>query len=204
MTVVNKMPFCSTVTSGFPTPKELHSMAVYIGVDFHARQQTIRYLKTEDGEIQRARLEHAIDDVGQQKIREFYSQFKEEVIVGIETGGYSQWFEKMLEELGHEVWVGDAGQVRRLAVRKQKNDRLDAAHILDLMISGRFPRVSRRSRHSCEVLGQIGYRHKLVKMRTMSINSLRAISVGAGLIYTRQLQSERGRARLKAVNLSPV
>ena len=29
-------------------------MTVYIGVDFHARQQTTSYLTTEDGEIQRA------------------------------------------------------------------------------------------------------------------------------------------------------
>jgi len=33
-------------------------MTVYIGVDFHARQQTISYLTTEDGEIQRLQLDH--------------------------------------------------------------------------------------------------------------------------------------------------
>lgn len=25
--------------------------------------------------------------------------------------GNSQWFEDMLEELGHEVWIGDAAQI---------------------------------------------------------------------------------------------
>jgi transposase len=178
-------------------------MRVYIGVDFHARQQTLCYLTTEDGEIHRLRLEHGPDDVGHRNIREFYSQFSGEVIVGIETGGYSQWFEDMLEELGHQVWVGDAGRIRRLAVRKQKNDKLDAAHILDLMVSGRFPRVHRRSRASSEILRQIGYRHKLVKMRTMSINTLRAIAIGAGLNYRGQMQSQAGRARLEGLDLSP-
>jgi transposase len=179
-------------------------MTVYIGVDFHARHQTIRYLTTEDGEVHQLRLEHHSDDTRRQNVREFYSQFKGEVIVGFEAGGYSQWFENMLDELGHQVWVGDALHIRRLAVRKQKNDKLDACHILDLMITGRFPRLVRRSRTSSEVLGQIGYRHKLVKMRTMAKNSLQAIAIGAGLTIRSKLHTERGRARLEALNISAV
>ena len=50
-------------------------MTVYIGVDFHARQQTISYLTTEDGQIQRTRLEHLADDIVHQNVRSFYSQF---------------------------------------------------------------------------------------------------------------------------------
>lgn len=34
-------------------------MTVYIGVDFHARQQTISYLTSEEGEIKRLQLEHS-------------------------------------------------------------------------------------------------------------------------------------------------
>lgn len=177
-------------------------MAVYIAVDFHARQQTISYLTTNDGEIQRARLEHTPDDSRHENVRAFYSRFKGEVIVGFESGGYSRWFENMLEELGHEIWVGDATQIRRLAIRKQKNDKLDANHILGLMLTGRFPRLVRRSRDSCEVLRQMGYRHKLVKMRTMAKNSLRAIAIGAGLTVRSPLHSDRGRARLETLNLS--
>ncbi len=37
-------------------------MTVYIGVDFHARQQTISYLTTEDGKIQRLQLDHGQPD----------------------------------------------------------------------------------------------------------------------------------------------
>ena len=178
-------------------------MPVYIGVDFHARQQTISYLTTEDGEIHRLRLDHDLEDPRQQRVREFYSQFTGEVIVGLEAGGYSQWFEAMLEQLGHQVWVGDAHEIRLLARRKQKNDKRDANHILDLMVSGRFPRLVRRSPHSREVLGQMGYRHKLVKMRTMAKNSLQAIALGAGLSLRWRLHSVRGRARLKQLNLTP-
>jgi hypothetical protein len=34
-------------------------MRVYIGVDFHARQQTVSYLTTEDGEIHQCKLDCA-------------------------------------------------------------------------------------------------------------------------------------------------
>ena len=178
-------------------------MPVYIGVDFHARQQTISYLTTEDGEIKRLRIDHDPEDPRQQQVREFYMQFTGEVIVGFEAGGYSQWFETMLAEIGHQVWVGDAHEIRLLARRKQKNDKRDANHILDLMVSGRFPRLFRRSAHSQEILRQLGYRHKLVKMRTMAKNSLQAISLGAGLSLRSRLHSERGRSRLKQLNLTP-
>jgi len=41
-------------------------MTVYIGVDFHARQQTISYLTTEDGEMKREELDHGgMGDWGQ-------------------------------------------------------------------------------------------------------------------------------------------
>jgi len=178
-------------------------MPVYIGVDFHTSQQTLSYLTTEDGEIHRCRLEHEPDEPRHENVRQFYSQFQGQVIVGLETGGRSQWFEDMLDELGHEVWVGDAAQIRALAVRKQKNDKLDAEHILVLMVTDRFPKVIRRSKPSCEVLSQIGYRHKIVKMRTMAKNNLQSIASNAGLNLRFRLHTERGRAWLEALKLSP-
>jgi len=88
-------------------------MTVYCGVDFHARQQTIRYCDTADGEIHSRELDHQKDD-----LRSFYSQFKGEVIVGLEASGYSTWFEELVESLGHQVWLGDATEIRRRARRR--------------------------------------------------------------------------------------
>jgi hypothetical protein len=51
-------------------------MAIYCGVDFHARQQTVAYCDTTDGEIRLKELEHGRDDV-----RSLYSTFTGEVIV---------------------------------------------------------------------------------------------------------------------------
>src|SRR6266702_3485174 len=71
---------------------------VYCGVDFHARQQTICSLTTEDGVVSTDELKHQ----DKAELRAFYSQFSGPVLVGLEASGYSPWFEQMLEELGHE------------------------------------------------------------------------------------------------------
>jgi transposase len=95
---------------------------IYIGVDFHARQQTICYLTIENGELQLHELKHQ----NKEEVRAFYAQFQGHVIVGLEASGYSPWFERLLEELGCEVWLGHATEIRRRARWRQKNDRRDA------------------------------------------------------------------------------
>jgi transposase len=44
----------------------------------------------------------------------------------MEATGYSRWFERLLAELGIEVWIGDAAKIKTKRVRKQKTDRQDA------------------------------------------------------------------------------
>src|SRR6266536_1972101 len=146
---------------------------IYIGVDFHARQQTICYLKTETGELVICELKHQ----DKQEVRAFYAQFKGHVIVGLEASGYSPWFERLLEEQGCEVWLGHATEIRRRARWRQKNDRRDAELILDLMLHDEFPRLHRPAVESREVLRMLRYRQKLMKIRTMSKNSLQALAL---------------------------
>jgi transposase len=173
-------------------------MTVYIGVDFHARQQTISYLTTEDGEIHRLVLEHEKPA----EVRAFYGQFAgQQVVVGFESSGYAAWFEELLEELGSEIRIGHAADIRRYARRRQKNDRRDADLILDLLVSGDFPRIHRYSAASREVLQQLRYRQKLVKMRTMVINGLLFMASSRGVTLRSQLQSQRGQARLRQLAL---
>jgi len=57
------------------------------------------------------------------------------VLVGIEATGHTRWFERMLAELRHELWIGDAAQIRASMVRKQKTDTRDAAHVLQLLVA---------------------------------------------------------------------
>jgi transposase len=71
-------------------------------------------------------------------------------------------FERMLHEYGHELWVGDAAEIRASMVRGQKTDPRDAVHILDLLVTDRFPRIWIPSRAQRDVRQMLRHRHKLV------------------------------------------
>jgi transposase len=172
---------------------------IYIGVDFHARQQTICYLKTETGELVTRELKHQDKD----QVRDFYAQFQGHVIVGLEASGYSPWFEALLEQLSCEVWLGDATEIRRRARWRQKNDRRDAELIWELMQHQEFPRLHRPPRGSREVLRMLRYRQKLIKIRTMSKNSMQALALQAGLAKGKHLFTQSGQQEFSTARLSP-
>jgi transposase len=172
---------------------------IYIGVDFHARQQTICYLTTKTGELVTCELKHQ----DKEAVRAFYAAFRGQVIVGLEASGYSPWFERLLEELGYEVWLGHATEIRRRARWRQKNDRRDAELILDLMLHNEFPRLHRPTLQSREVMRMLRYRHKLIKIRTMSKNSLQALALQAGVAKRSGLFTRAGKQELETALMSP-
>ena len=53
--------------------------------------------------------------------------------VGLEATGYSRCIERLLAELGFEVWMGDPAEIKAKRVKKQKFDRKDARLLLRLM-----------------------------------------------------------------------
>lgn len=173
---------------------------IYIGVDFHSRQQTICYLKIETGELVITELSHK----NKAEVLAFYQQFQGQVIVGLEASGYSRWFELLLERLGCEVWPGDATEIRRRARWREKSDPRDAAHIWQLLVHQEFPRLHQPSPTSREVLRMLRFRQKLIKMRTMTKNSMQAIALQAGLAKGPQLFTSSGQEALRTAELSPV
>jgi transposase len=172
---------------------------IYIGVDFHARQQTICYLRTEDGDV----LLHQLKHQDKAEVRSFYAQFTGHVIVGLEASGYSPWFEQLLSELDCEVWLGNAKEIRRRARSRHKNDRRDAELILELMLHDEFPRLYVLPQQSREVLRMLRYRQKLIKMRTMVKNSLQALALQSGLAHGSHLFSQAGQQDLRMAPMSP-
>jgi transposase len=172
-------------------------MSTYCGVDFHARSQTVRYLTSDDGEIHAVVLDHARDDV-----RAFYASLPGPVTVGIEAHGYTAWFEALLTELGHEVWVGDPARIRSFKTRRQKNDGRDAGLVLDLMLTGRFPRIYRPSPESRAVLQLLRFRHNLVRTRTRAANGLAAIALSCGMRRRPRMLTRGGREAVKRLVMS--
>jgi hypothetical protein len=107
-----------------------------IGCDFHPSWQQVAWLEAETGEAGEQSLVN-----GDGEAERFYRALAEPALVGVEACGNSQWFVDLLQQLGHEVWVGDAAQIRASYVRKQKTDKRDAGHILKLLVEGRFPKL---------------------------------------------------------------
>ena len=107
-----------------------------IGCDLHTRYQVVAWVDEETGEILTLRLEHENGEA-----RAFYARLPRGARVGIEATFPALWFERLLAECGHELWVGDAARIRASVVRQQKTDTRDAEHLLDLLRTGRFPRI---------------------------------------------------------------
>jgi transposase len=103
--------------------------------------------------------------------RSFTLRFQGPACVGAEATIRAQWFERTLDRYGHELWVGDAAEIRAARVRKQKTDSRDALHILDLLLTNRFPRSWTPSPTERDLRQLLRHRHKLVGYRTSVITS---------------------------------
>jgi len=169
-----------------------------IGCDIHTRYQQIAMLDDATGELTERRLEHESGEADA-----FYRSLAGPVRVGIEATGPIQWFQRLLAELGQELWIGDSAQIRASAVRQQKTDQRDAALILDLLLANRFPRIWVPSPAERDLRQLLWHRHKLVRMRTMVGNQLHALALGQGLCRKAKLFTKKGRAELGGLSLGP-
>jgi transposase len=171
---------------------------IIVGCDFHPSWQQVAWVDTESGELVERKLEHSSGEG-----REFYASLPAPALIGVEAVGNCQWFLDLLSELGHQVWVGDAAQIRASYVRKQKTDKRDAAHILKLLLEDRFPRVWVPNREERDLRQLLLHRHKLVEMRTRVKNELQHLALNQGIRKNRKLWSEAGQELLRSLPLPP-
>jgi len=170
-----------------------------IGCDFHTRYQQIAMAREETGELlMERRLDHESGEA-----RAFYCSLQEPVRVGIEATGPIHWFERLLAELGHELWIGDSAKIRASAVRKQKTDERDALLILDLLLAKRFPRIWVPTPAERDLRQLLWHRHKLVRLRTMLGNQIHFLAMSQGLCRKRKLFTKKGRVELTGLALGP-
>src|SRR5437016_6464599 len=169
-----------------------------IGCDLHTRYQVIARLDTESGEMVTRRLQHENGEA-----RAFYASLPAPALVGIEATGYTPWFERLMAELNYELWVGDAAQIRARAVRRQKTDTRDAEHLLDLLLTKRFPRLWVPTPEERDARQLLKHRNKLVRMQTSVRNQLHFLAMSQGVCRKQKLWSARGRAELEGLSLGP-
>jgi transposase len=167
-----------------------------IGCDFHPGFQQVAIFDNQTGEMQEKKLLH------RSEAEQFYRELRgREVRVGMEACGHYPWFERLLAEMGHELWLGDAAKIRASVVRKQKTDRRDAELLMKLLVEERFPRIWVPSLEERDARQLLVHRHKQVQARTRVKNQLQALALSQGMQKKRKLWSEAGRAELEQLPL---
>src|SRR6266704_551551 len=148
------------------------------------------FLMEENGEYVEQELNHSDGEA-----ERFYRKLKEKgvsVRVGMEATGHARWFERLLAELNYELWIGDPAEIRAKRVRKQKNDRQDAEHLLQLLVENRFPQIWVPSPANRDLRQLLWHRHRLVQMRTRIMNQLQALAMNEGYRWKKKLFSQQG------------
>jgi transposase len=171
-----------------------------IGVDYHPSFQQIAFLKKETGECGERRLDHNGGEA-----EGFYRDLKQRessVRVGMEATGFSRWFERLLAELGFEMWIGDPVEIRTRRAKRQKTDSKDAQLLLKLLLEDRFPQIWVPSPENRDLRQLLWHRHRLVQMRTRIVNQLRALAMNENHCWKGKLWSERWRAEMEKLPLA--
>jgi transposase len=169
-----------------------------VGCDFHPGWEQVCWLDVETGESGERKLLHSAGEA-----RQFYAGLPRPALIGLEATGNCHWLQDLLHELGHEVWVGDAAQIRASYVRQQKTDKRDAAHILKLLVEGRFPRLWVPDREQRDLRQLLIHRHKLVEIRARVKNGLQHLALNQGMQKKARLWSAAGQQALRELALAP-
>jgi len=102
--------------------------------------------------------------------------------IALETGVHSPWVSRLLNELGHEVIVAHARNVRLIGESRRKDDRLDAQRLARLarIDPQLLCPVKHRSRRAQADLTVIRARAGLVRARTALVNTARGLAKSYG------------------------
>src|ERR1700752_4561194 len=172
---------------------------IIIGCDYHPGFQQIAFVDTETGDYGEQRLEHS---EGAEKFYRDLAAQGIKVRVGMEASGHARWFERLLAELRFELWIGDAAEIRTKRVRKQKTDRQDAQHILQLLVEDRFPQIWVPSWENRDLRQLLWHRHRTVQARTRIMNQLQPVALNEGLRCKKTLWRAGGREQLESIRLA--
>ncbi len=151
-------------------------MKMVIGLDL-GDKQNVAVVFESDG------TEHPAVKINNTKaaMRDYFSEHEDAVVV-MEAGTHSGWISRLLEGMGHDVWVGNPRRLRAIWDATDKSDDRDA-RVLGLMYRLE-PRLLHRIFHRGEAaqcdLAMIKSRQMLVESRTKMINHVRCVVKGMG------------------------
>src|SRR5205823_14879487 len=85
--------------------------------------------------------------------------------------------------------------------RRQKHDRREAWHLMELLAQGKFPRLWLPSAEERDVRVLLNHRHFMVQMRTRVKNGLQALALSRSLRQGRKLWTVAGQRALQGLPL---
>ena len=169
---------------------------IIIGCDFHPSFQQIAWVDKETGECGERRLVHANGEAAS-----FYRSLQgKKVCVGGEATGGLRWFLRLLAGLQFEVRIGDPARIRAAMPRKQKTDKRDAEHILQLLLQDRFPAIWIPSHDNQDRRSLMLHRCRMVRLRTRVKNQLDGMAKSENL--SAKPTTREGRRQLEAVDFT--
>src|SRR5262245_29123222 len=135
-----------------------------------------------------ARVDGDGEDAGEERlackpnvVRQYFEKL-ERCRVVLEVGTHSRWLDRMLKDLGHEVFVANAGRLESIRASRHKCDRRDARELAQLGYLG--PKylhpIAHRPEEMQEHLGLMHARDVLVRARTMLVNQVRGTLKACG------------------------
>jgi transposase len=149
----------------------------YGAIDLHTKESQIRIV-TADGAVV---FERRVPTRRDQLTTVFGGRMAMRIL--LESSTESEWVAQHLEELGHEVVVADPNYAPMYGerTRRIKTDRRDVAALAEANRRGFYRSAHRVSRAQGDVRRQLQVREQLIRMRTQTINLLRAQLRSAGL-----------------------
>jgi len=166
-----------------------------IGCDFHPRFQQIAFVDQESGEYGERRLNHP------EEAEQFYRSLAgRQVRIGAEATGNFRWFRRLMQELGQEFLLGDASAIRAACPRRQKTDKRDARHILNMLVEDRFPAVWQPSEENDEMRQLVLHRCRMVRLRARVKNQLDSTAKNEGLL-SKKVWTQKRRQEIEALPL---
>lgn len=159
-----------TKISSSITVASVHTIpSITIGIDLGDKKHAVCALDAAGAVLEESTTANKVE--GLQKLSKKYPGAR----IVMEVGSHSPWISRLLESLGHEVFVANARKVRAIYTNTRKSDKVDAMMLARL---GRMdPDLLHPIRHRCEQaqrdLLHIRLRDNLVRQRVDIICGVR-------------------------------
>jgi transposase len=150
--------------------------AVTVGIDLGDRFSRYCVVNEEGEVVEEGRMQTTSAALE----RHFAQEAKQRI--AMECGTHSPWVSRLLQGMGHEVWVANARKIRAITRSESKNDRNDAEKLARFAAynPGLLSPIRHRSPERQRDLNLLQARDTLVRVRTLLVNAARGMVKSAG------------------------